>query len=311
MKRAMGESNMNLYERVGRKINEKIMRPLYRRDIQREVRKRTARKEPSGAYYPKQKVVCVATTLPARLHVLASSIESILYQDVRPHKIVIYLGDEAFENVTIPERLREMEKYGVEYRYVKDMRVHTKYYYAFQEFNDCYVMTFDDDIVYHPKLLQTLLRAAERYPDCVICSRAHLIRGDAGGGFAPYMEWGLESGVSARSHMLIATGVGGVLYQPSKFDDELYEIETFMKLTPNNDDLWLKAMEMKSSIPVFSLGTKGRFYMETDGSQVVSLNSVNIGQNRNDLYWKAIMDHMKIDYAQLKALNKMSEKGEG
>lgn len=253
-----------------------------------------------GRLYDRRQVICTMTTIPARLPVLHNSILSIMHQSVKPHKIVIYLGKELFEGVKLPEQLLQLQEAGVEFRYVKDLRVHTKYYYALQEFNDSLVMTFDDDVMYHPDVLKELLKKHEKYPNCVITGRAHEILSKNNGSFEKYDNWKWDVHPKKPSHLLFVTGVGGALYDPRLFTyKDTFNSGLFLRLTPNNDDLWLKCVEFMSGIPIATI-YQNKWYVNVENSQEVSLRSKNVHENRNDTYWTDLTDYFHISYKDLK-----------
>ena len=92
---------------------------------------------------------------------------------------------------------------------------------------------------------------------------------------------------------LLATGVGGVLYNPQLFEITPCKPELFLELAPNADDLWLKAIEYKNGIKVVTL--KGhQWFSEIEGSQQVSLNSSNVKRDVNDEYWNKLVNAFQI-----------------
>lgn len=248
-----------------------------------------------------EQLVCVATTIPSRINVLHNSIESILRQTIRPHKIVIYLGKNLFEGVVLPDNLINLCQFNVEFRYVEDVRVHTKYFYAFQEFNNSLVMTFDDDIIYRPNLIEELLKAHNEYPNCVVCSRAHKIMWNKSGELLSYNLWKWESVSVVPSYQLVATGVGGVLYKPRNFLDRLYDKKIFLEVSTNNDDLWLKWVELCSKIPVVTL-KRNIWYFIIEDSQKEALNTLNVHRNQNDIYCSELVKYFKIGYSEITKL---------
>ena len=246
-----------------------------------------------GKVYQKEKLVCSLTTIPSRVEFVKFTILSILHQTIRPDIIVLYLGRTMFDKIELPEDLLELKKHGLEIRYVDDLEVHTKYYYAFRDFIDCLVMTVDDDIIYNPKLVENLLKKHRKHPTDVICSRAHRISFNEDCTCKPYNNWLWDSKSSTGNRSLVATGVGGVLYVPSRFDGIVFNSELFLELSPHNDDLWLKAVEIVSDIKVVTL--RGRqWFSITPDSQAISLNSKNVHQNRNDVYWKQLCDYFDL-----------------
>ncbi len=251
---------------------------LYRFYYRRAIGKRI------GRPYGKRRVICSLTTIPGRLHFAVYPVLSMLCQKVRPDKVFLYLEEERFRGIELPEELRKLPEDLFEIRYVRDVKVHTKYFYAFQEYPEDLVVTVDDDMLYSPDLIGSLLAVRESNPHAVVCSRAHRIRMDRSGTFLPYESWEWDAKSDRPDPFLLPTGVGGVLYCPSEFSFSPCQEEMFLRLAPSADDLWLKAAELKSGLPAVTLPGHHWSLIIRD-SQQKSLNAVNVHQNRNDLYW--------------------------
>lgn len=245
-----------------------------------------------GKLYEKDNIICSMTTIPARIQFVKYPILSALHQTVRPHKIILYLGKELFSGHTIPPELIDLQKYGLEIKYVEDKMVHTKYYYAFLEHKDSLVITIDDDILYNKDLFEIMIKKHIKYPKAVICSRAHGAS-YAGSTINPYMKWDWNVKSRKPDMRLVATGVGSVLYEPRLFNISPCQEDVFLKLSPNNDDLWLKAIEYVNEIPVYALPGR-HWYTEIRDSQKVSLNSSNVHKNRNDEYISNLIKYFDI-----------------
>lgn len=250
-----------------------------------------------------REIVVSLTSFPARMDKIHLCIRSLLMQNMKPDRIVIYLGDKEFEGIALPETLTELFQYGVEVRFRKDLKPHTKYFYAMQEFPDALIVTVDDDIYYRPDLIKVLYRAHEQHPDCVVCTRAHKMLFE-NGVLLPYNSWDYETKcVNQESHLLMATGVGGVLYDPKLFHKELFDEKAIEELTLKQDDVWLKFMEILSGIKVFAVpASKTKYLVGIWGSEKTTLNSQNVGQNKNDVYISNVMNHCNIRSSDLEEL---------
>lgn len=240
-------------------------------------------------------IIVSVTSFPARIDRIHYSLKSILAQKMKPDKIVVYLGDKEFEGIELPESLTELFQYGVEVRFRKDLKPHTKYLYAMQDFPDDIILTVDDDIYYRPNLIRDLYSAYTQHPDCVTCTRAHKMTMTSGR-LDGYNSWDFETkDTKEPSHYLFATGVGGVLYPPHLLIPETFNIENIEKLTLKNDDVWLKFMEILSGVKVFAIpSNRTKYVVGVQGSEKITLNSSNVLQNMNDVYIKNVMDAYHI-----------------
>lgn len=241
-------------------------------------------------------IVISLTSFPQRIDQVHFTLKSLLLQHCKPDKIVLYLGRDEFEGRTLPKSITDLFQYGVEVRFRDDLKPHTKYFYAMQEFRDSLVITVDDDILYRPKLVGDLFSAHERFQDCVICTRAHYMR-VLDGHLLPYNDWDFETGYfNHPSYALFATGVGGVLYDPRLFIDETFNEDAIKELSLRQDDVWLKFMELRSGIRTLAIpATKTKYLVGIWGGEKINLNSINVHKNANDIYIRNVMSRYQID----------------
>ncbi len=201
---------------------------------------------------PVRKGVTVSlTSFPARLGSLHLVVRSLLKQTVLPERIVLYLGTDSADS-DIPKKLRKLEKYNFEIKTGYDnIKPHKKYFYAMQEYPDDILITVDDDLLYDKNLVGDLLRCHEKYPEAVCARRVHKITKNTDGMLKKYDDWEWEyAGIKEPSFVLLATGVGGVLYPPHIFTKEAFDIEAIKKYCLATDDVWLKFMELKHNVKV-------------------------------------------------------------
>lgn len=233
----------------------------------------------------KPKIIVSLTSFKPRFEQLPTMLKSILFQSVKPDKIIVWL-DVTYDMLTL--EMRSLEKYGVEYRCnVKNLKPHKKYFYALQEFSDCLVITVDDDVVYPPDLIESLYKTWKKHPDCVCARRVHRILFNDDGFIKPYNEWQFEYTAEKNpSDELFATGVGGVLYPPHIFDKAVFDEEKIKELCLEADDVWLKWHEVRLGIKV--VWAKNHFVLPPmiEGSQDVALSAQNVLNSKNDEFIK-------------------------
>mgnify|MGYP002624028435 CR=1 FL=1 len=175
------------------------------------------------------KVIVSLTTHPTRIKTVWITIASLLSQTYKPAKVLLYLSNEQFSSGfnDLPKNLLRLQKRGLDIVLVDDdLKPHKKYFYSFKDYKDKLVITTDDDIFYPENMIEELVRASEKYPDAVICSRSHriqLVDSDGNKQFAPYSTW--NNNTTQEPEMLtLAVGCNGILYRPGLFDDELFNI---------------------------------------------------------------------------------------
>lgn len=203
------------------------------------------------------KIIVSLTSYPKRISVLPNVIASLNNQTVKPDKIVIYLTKEEFAG----HKNLVDEKYFAENNAVicwvnHNYGPYNKFIYAFKEFKDDIIITVDDDFEYTETMIEELVMGATKFPDAIIARRVRVITSTDDDELEDYENWYAvqkeEMGLFADSPRfdLIALGVGGVLYHPNQFSDELLREDLFSEISPGNDDLWLKLYQMLAGIPV-------------------------------------------------------------
>lgn len=242
----------------------------------------------------KTKIIVSLTTYSPRLSQIHLVISRLMQQTLKPDKIILYYSDS--EEILITDELSKLLKLGLEIRFVKDIRSHKKYYFAFQDFQDAIVITVDDDTIYSKKLIQTLFNSYVKFPKCVsagIVVNYKQIRGI----LQSSTTWRQKFFYGVGDDRSIAYGVGGVLYPPNCMPNELYDIKKIKAYAPYTDDLWLKAIEQSSGISVVKAKYSDRlfgFFVSTINSQNVALANINDKKDRNldslnkllPIYWR-------------------------
>ena len=230
-------------------------------------------------------VVVSLTSFEPRFKTLHLVLKSLINQKMKPEKIVLYL-DETVEMNSIPDKIRALEKYGVEIKNsCKDFKGHKKYYYALQDYPDKCVVTVDDDVIYSKNLIKKLYSSYEKFPDCISAMRTHLVTYDDDGNRKFYNEWKWNyKKILEPSFKLFPTGVGGVLYPPSIMPEETFNSKVFTDLCLKADDVWLKFNELKNGIDVVRVPSLLPSYYMTDTSRIGDLKKANVIERRNDLY---------------------------
>lgn len=244
----------------------------------------------------RQRLIVSLTTYPRRIRAVARVVESLQAQTRKPSEIVLWLAETQFpkKELELPEELLQLvERKCLTIRWCDDLKAHKKYFYALQEYADDLVVTVDDDLVYSPNLLDSLYQSYLLYPDAVSTARAHLILVSHDHKLLPYHTWIQETDycIHTPSMQLLATGGAGVLYPPHLFRKEFFDKHAIMQHCPLADDLWLKAMEVASDVPVV-LARQYEPLCYLPDTQDEALFHLNVRQNQNDAQLAGIMQWM-------------------
>lgn len=255
-----------------------------------------------------QRIIASLTSYPPRIHTAHLAIRSLLAQKTLPDLIVLWLytGDFPNREADLPQELLDVLARDVQIRWVEqDLKPHKKYYWAFQEFPDELVITFDDDLIYKNTLISDLIAAHKRHPNCVCAMRTHLITFDEQGGVMPYSEWEHESPgthpelVDVPRMDLFATTGAGTLFCPALLPKCTYDADAISKRCISADDIWLKTMELISGIPVVA-ATSDQALSYIPNTQHVALWHDNIDGGQNDRYFTQLLDIYNVPGTRLR-----------
>ena len=194
-------------------------------------------------------IIVSLTSYPQRYSTLHICLESLFNQSMKPDLIVLYIYE---KDMSLPNSVLEYEKKGLLIKVVNDdLKSHKKYFYAMQEFSNDILITVDDDIIYPVYLVEKLVTSYMQYPKAIFAGRAHGIRLNDDGSLLRYIDWEREiKYYNKPSHRLMATGVGGILYPPHCLTSEVFNKSAIKKYCLNQDDVWLKCMELLSEVPI-------------------------------------------------------------
>lgn len=233
-----------------------------------------------------EKVIVSLTSFPKRITRVYLAIKSLLKQTRRPERVVLWLSKEQFPGgiESLPRNLLDLLNFGLEIRMVDgDIRSHKKYYYAFREFADDYVMLADDDILYPADTIETLLKGMK--PNAIHCSYGSVVRYDASGKPEPYVKWTPVVECCSHDELFFGSG-GGTLLRPSAFVPEATDIDAAFSLCPTADDIWLNAMARLSGLKIEKV--RSGLFFPVSNKSIDPLSAQNNDQGRNDAQLSAI-----------------------
>lgn len=255
----------------------------------------------SGVQANAHEIVVSLTSFGHRVNDVYLTIESIFQQMQKASKIILWLAIDEFPNKEkdLPRSLIKQMERGLSVRFCdEDLGPYKKFFYTLKEYSNSLILTVDDDVLYPSDMIDQLYRAYQSMPNVIHCQRAQRITLDTRGNLIPYKKWKKGYMVDEPSLDVFPTGVGGVLYFPGCFAEEILDKETFMKMSPGADDVWLKAMSLKKGVfckPITDIRPWGERYLVVEGSQLVALKRKNkaIGQG-NDSKLKAVFDAFNL-----------------
>lgn len=240
----------------------------------------------------KTPVIVSLTAIPERYNKLHLCIESLLRQDRKPDRVILWLSD---DSIPLPKKLTKLCKRGLEIRYCEDIRSYRKIIYTLEDYPKALVVTADDDLFYPKKWLSALHDAYKVEPGVIHCHRSHQMTFDSGGKLDDYKKWGFCSQESCyASPLTFPTGAGGVLYPPGTLNKNVINKKLFLQLAPTADDVWLKAMSILNKTKCRNTGIYKHEFTQIKGTQKRALWRENTEQDMNDKQIKAVWDYFDI-----------------
>ena len=190
-----------------------------------------------------ERIIVSLTSFPERMYDLKYCLYSLLNQTLKPDEIVLWLTNEEFPNKEkdIPKDILKLKSNGLSIKWAENMRSYTKLIPSLKEYPNDIIITVDDDIFYNEDLIENLYHDHLNYPNDIICARSRKIEIE-NGEFADYSKWNITNEQQDSSYLNFLTGVGGVLYPISSFNDLVLNYDLAKELCPSADDIWFWGM---------------------------------------------------------------------
>lgn len=241
-------------------------------------------------------VIVSLTSFPARIKEVKYTIYSLLQQEYKPDRVILWLGEEKFPHreKDLPDDLLKLKGNGLSISFVKDLKSFKKLIPALQSDVSCSIVTVDDDIYYPKYMLKKLMKEHRENPDCIIAYRAHRIQLDEKG-IRPYSRWKFSTSnrIQTPSYLNFFTGVGGVLYNKELLYKDVLREDLFMQCCPYADDVWFNAMALLqgTKTKIVKGGAYPLRYInpEEQDKGINTLSAYNNRQGGNDLQIQAVL----------------------
>lgn len=251
----------------------------------------------NGASKASPRLIVSLTSFPGRIPRLWLVIESLLRQTHKPDMIILWLSLDQFPGrlADLPHSLTRLQKRGLTIVFREgDIRSHKKYYYTQKEYPNDIMVTVDDDIFYHPRMLELLWNAHKEYPKCVICNHAHQMVFSPEGKVTPYSLWNYNS--HAKDNLFVI-GAGGNLYPPHSLASAVVDIDAARSTCPIGDDIWLNAMAKLAGTQIVHSSMHGFTGLPVINHDATTLWSHNIGPDSgNDTQIKSLESYCLETY---------------
>lgn len=199
-------------------------------------------------------IIISLTSFPKRMHDLHYCLYSLLTQNLKPNKLILWLAEEQFPNKEkdIPESVLKLKNNGLTIRWCEDIRSYKKLIPALKQYPNDYIVTADDDIYYPEDWLENIWEAHKKYPNSIISTRSRKIKLDSNN-VDNYINWKLNNKEESPSYLNFPTNGAGTLFYPNSLDANVFNEELFLKLCPSGDDIWFWAMMVLNKTKIYGI----------------------------------------------------------
>ena len=269
------------------------------------IRKKKLPQEPLNKGKRSEKVIVSLTTFPARIDCVEFAVKSLMLQDYKPDRIILWLSNLQFTGEEqLPKSLLALKKYGLEIKFCDDdLRGHKKYFQPIiDQKEDELVITFDDDIIYPPNSISRLIKLHKKFPQAVIANRGYEITFDKSGKLCPHKKWKLLSryGVKTPELLLHLSNGSGVLYPYNSLYKDVCDDKMIKKFALGIDDLWMSVMAILKGTPMVKSHYAFKTFTVYPGSQKYQLGLENMKNAENVDRYDVALGNMMEYYTDLK-----------
>ncbi|MBE6504801.1 MAG: glycosyltransferase [Methanobrevibacter millerae] len=239
-------------------------------------------------------IIVSLTSFPERINEVPYTIYSLLNQNLKPKKVILWLASEEFPNKEddIPSILLNLKNNGLEIKWCENLISYKKLIPSLKEYPDNIIATADDDVFYADTWLESLYNSYLENPNSIICTRSRKIKINDDNTFDKYVNWPVSESSEDASYLNLFTGVGGVLYPSNSLNHEVLNYDVASKLCPHADDLWFWAMAVLNKTKIVKIDFKNptslNIYRSLEFSDDKRLFELNI--NKNDEQIKNIIN---------------------
>ena len=237
-------------------------------------------------------VIISLTSIESRLRTLHITVRSLLNQEVKPKKIVLWLNNNL--KVNVPTSLKKLEGELFEICYSELTCSHRKLVHSLVKFPDEIIVTCDDDFIYQKDWMKKLYEEHLINPEKIIANQTRYISFNEQRNLLPYKQWRYNKDKPYNEKLILPIGAGGVLYPINSLANMVTNQNLFLKLTPKADDLWFKAMGLLNNTKSI-LSSKAELPIPLMGTQFESLKKHNVEEDKNRTQWQALMDYFELN----------------
>lgn len=233
------------------------------------------------------------TSYPLRINKIHKTVNTLLNQTLKPDRVVLWLTEEQFKNVKLPDELLKLRDFGLEIKWYQDIRSYKKLVPALREFPNDIIVTADDDLYYQKDWLESLYGAYLKNPNYIYTRRAPRI---VNHGFYFTIEPHYSNTHFAPSFGNQIMGGAGTLYPPDSLYKDIFDEEKIKNLIPTYDDIYFWAMAVLKGTKIALVENRDLNLYNVEDTQDEALCKIN---NNTNISPKEAFNRMFEEYPQL------------
>ena len=222
------------------------------------------------------------TSFPDRIDTVQYTLRTLFSQTVKPDRVVLWLAEEEFKDLELPESIKKFQQIGLEIRYCENMFGHKRYYKLIeeQEENELIVM-FDDDILFPSCLVERLYKKWLNNKECIVCERGQVMTFQGDKVMNPG-RWSSISkvGIDSPSFRILASPGGGCLIPPKALYKDANNTDLIKKYAFKTGDIWLMFMAVENDTKIIRTHRYHRTFIQFEDHQTVQLGKEAIYNGR-------------------------------
>ncbi|HIH34904.1 MAG TPA: hypothetical protein HA255_00480, partial [Methanosphaera sp.] len=154
----------------------------------------------------KPRIIVSLTSIPERMYDVHYTLYSLLNQQVKPDKVILWLSNEDFPNgeLDLPKEVLALQRNGLSIRFCDELKSYKKIIPALETYPNDIIVTADDDIFYPPNWLKILYEDYRRNENDIIAHRVRRINMN-NGKIDDYCTWKLNDKTDDYSFLNFAT----------------------------------------------------------------------------------------------------------
>ena len=215
------------------------------------------------------------TSFPARINTVHLTINTLLRQNTKPDRVILWLADSQFPDKKLPDEITRLISLGLEVRYCEDIRSYKKLVPALKEFPEDIIVTADDDMYYKEDWLEGLYNAYLKNPENIYTRRgcrARIIDGRID--ILRPRDYNFEYNFPTDYNNLLMGG-SGTLYPPHSLNQDVFNIDLIKSLIPTHDDIYFWVMGILNNKKVCVVGGFDYSFYYTEAAKSNGLCTVN------------------------------------